>query len=142
MAATWTASERRRAYRHLRKLAEQLDVEINFVAGERWERWEASASTRQVWIPRPTRPTLYMVGLHEMGHVASTVASEWTPRYEEPGPNALIEGAAWAWGTLHAKPELAAYMGGEDWVELSSYFTSYLRWAAEQTPPELGAVLI
>lgn len=141
MAGAWSSEDvQEAAENHVRKLARRLRIELHFTSD--WEMWQAHPSTRQVWIPEITRPLLYLVALHELGHVASEVATSWSAQYDgDPGVQVLVEGAAWAWAVRAALPYLVAEMAGEDWTEMAALFLSYFRLAG-QTYPKRGAVAI
>lgn len=133
---TWSRSARQRAGEHIEALGRRHRIEVVYTSVP--ERWQAVIGLRQVYVPKPTSGLRYMVGLHELGHVCSRVARRWQPRYEELGGEALVEGAAWAWATMMADPELAGLLTAEDWEETALLYCTYLRDAAWQPAPLPG----
>lgn len=74
---------------HLKYLAAEHDIEIHWIPD--W-RYAASYETaRYVTIPVPFTEWLYLVGLHEIGHIVG-----------ESEPDEAEEGRAWLWATRTA----------------------------------------
>lgn len=130
---SWTTDRLAKASAHVLGLAKRLRVEVHWEP--RPEQWQAHDSTRQVWVPPPTDAHRYMVALHELGHVASRVARRWGDRYEEPGAQALVEGAAWAWAAMVADPDLVAEATEEEWADVARHFGTYL-WSTAVEPSD------
>lgn len=128
----WTTDRQRVATDHLLDTARRFRVEVY------WEpdaaRWQAHVSSRQVWVPLPDGYRAYMVGLHELGHVASQVARRWGHRYDEPGGTVLVEAAAWAWAAMTASPDIMWDASEADWAEVVHLFGGYL-WNATMVEP-------
>jgi hypothetical protein len=91
---------------------------------------------RAVYVPVPVTPLEYMICLHELGHVASSVARRRDDVYdiERLGPDEIvIEGAAWAWAADMALPVIAAKLTGKDLAAIGGLFTTYIRhWAQRE----------
>lgn len=106
---------RNRATVHLHWLAHEHGVTIRWMPpGRMWTYAWAHPGTMLVEIPKPYNPRLYMVCLHEFGHVVSPLARELWDRAQEheavegePGDlSTAIEGAAWGWAFDHADVDL------------------------------------
>jgi hypothetical protein len=137
MAKTWRTEDARRAQIHFDALASRLRAEAHYT--DKPEKWSAHEATRQVWVPRPTSGVRYMVCLHELGHIGSLTARRWVHRYQEPGVEVLVEGAAWSWATMMADPALSERLTARDWAEVGELMVSYMRWTAQQKIPKPGA---
>lgn len=101
-----------KATEHLELLAERHGVEINWITGA-WKEAEAFYATRQVWVPKPWSRALYLVALHEFGHIVSDLArSLWDT--DDPDSDLACEAAAWGWAVHHAAPELMCNVTWDD----------------------------
>ena len=112
---------------HLKSLAAEHEVQLTWVP--RWRLAQAFAETKHAYVPEIRRPSDYLFGLHEIGHVLAPHSLE---AWDEPGSYAtvLCEGAAWAWAAQHAKPALARCMRKADWDIVAYAYRTYLASAA------------
>lgn len=93
-------------------MADRHGIEINWLSGD-WQEAESFITTRQVWVPKPYSRGLYLVALHEFGHIVSDLARElWDDEHPESGM--ACEAAAWAWAVTNADEEL---MEGASWED-------------------------
>lgn len=121
-------TERKRAWAHLRAVAEQHKVKLH-ATKQRWTA-ESHIATSQAWVPRTMKaPIDYLIGLHEIGHVASATARRLTFDRRHLESELAVEGAAWAWAIEHADPDTLALAIEDDWDQIGAALTSFLRLA-------------
>lgn len=112
----WKRSE---ATTHLEALGEAHDIDIGWLVGGEGYGWTSACAvfgTRQVFIPTPWVPRLYLVGLHEFGHLLSPLAVRLWKCGEETSADesTACEGAAWGWALAHIAPERLADFRRDD----------------------------
>lgn len=96
---------------HLRRLANRHGIEIVWVKWK-WDS-EATAWSKQVFIPKPTTPLCYMIGLHEFGHLVDKVSARVVVNHYP-----AAEAAAWEWAATHADKNLLTWVTNRDWVQI------------------------
>lgn len=101
------------ARRHIERLERTHNIEARLIT-RMWNS-EADSLTRQVWIPDPTTPLRYLIGLHEFGHVLDKVAGKVMK-----GSKPEEEAAAWRWAVANAEPDLMAFMSKRQWSTLAN----------------------
>jgi hypothetical protein len=111
-----------RMTKHVLALAETHEVNLHWVSS--WKRAEAFG--HYVSIPTITRPSDYLICLHEIGLAASSAARA----YEAYDHEIMREAAAWDWACSTAKPSLARALTRKDWDLVSGALGSYLKHAA------------
>ena len=116
---------------HLTELAAEHGIQVTWVP--RWQLAQAFAATKHAYVPVIRRPSDYLFGLHEIGHVLAPHSLE---AWDEPGSYAavLCEGAAWAWASQHAKPSLARHLRKADWDRVAYAYRTYLAEHARLPP--------
>lgn len=120
---------RKLAQAHLLTLAARHDVEIVWRLLSEHDNMEASIAARTVWVPRPYNFRMYLIALHEFGHILSPLAvklhyANTTGTADLQGYLAC-EGAAWGWAAENIDPDLAPWMGkrgaaGHGWAGYAS----------------------
>lgn len=102
---------------HIRELAKANGVRIH------WEQeWHQSASTEAhvIYIPKPYNARLYMVCLHELGHLLDPLARrlwqacERTHNRNRARDYLACEAAATGWAITNAHPQLVDCFPSED----------------------------
>ncbi len=102
------------AENHFSLLGARHAIEVNYIEG-RWKEAEAMLSTRQVFVPHPRNRALYLVGLHEFGHIISDLArSLFDTDEDDLEPSLACEAAAWGWACNHADRELTGPLQQRD----------------------------
>jgi hypothetical protein len=99
------------AYAHLHRLATRHGIEVIWIKSQ-WDS-EAAAGTKQVFIPRPTTPLRYLIGLHEFGHLVDKVAARVMVKHYP-----CAEAAAWAWAIEHADQDLLTWVTPREWTKV------------------------
>lgn len=109
---------------HVLDLASEEHTTVSWVTN-----WRAACAfiepARHIYVPSIRRPSDYLFGLHELGHVASPDAVDlWTrdDRYSI----ILCEGAAWAWAAAKADPRLLRHFRARDWNTVAYAYRTYL----------------
>lgn len=87
-----------------------------------WRHYEASVTTRLVFIGEVHSPREYLAALHEMGHIASRHARGAMNR------KAVLteEAAAWDWAVTHADPTLLDYLTTRHKAEIGGAWATYI----------------
>lgn len=101
--STWN---RALAIAHLEELAARHDIQLLWLTGREGVDWKYACAfhkSRTVHVPVPRNPRLYLVALHEFGHLLSPTAKRLWGASERPDVSTACEGAAWGWamGALH-----------------------------------------
>jgi hypothetical protein len=109
---------------HISALALQAGIKVHWTPRRRGA--EAFVDQGTAVIPTVTRPSDYLVGLHELGHILSPDARAVSDSYDKYDV-ILCEGAAWAWAAAVSDDRLMAAFRKEDWDRIGFYFRSYLR---------------
>lgn len=122
------AELRSQAWAHITELGERHRVKVRHA--KTWAKSEAHAGTRQVWVPpRMHRPAMYLIALHEFGHVCQPSSRRilLTPYYEEDFFTATYasEGYAWGWAIDNARPDLLAAMSAHEWCVIGECLSSF-----------------
>lgn len=119
-------ADRKLAWAHICELAAEFDIKVH-ATKRRWDS-EAHLTTRQVFVPRQFRSVVdYLVALHELGHIASSLAYGLYWHVPDREAAMAAEATAWAWAVDRAKPKLLGQMTAEDWGRVGSALTSFLR---------------
>lgn len=116
-----TGEERRQSVEHLKQLAKQHRIHINW-RDKNWRGFEAHVSTRQVFIRKPHTYLDYLGALHELGHIVSRTAR----RALVTERAAIEEAAAWEWALIHFP--WGKRLGSRDWLSLGKAWASHLAY--------------
>jgi hypothetical protein len=99
---------------HFSLLGARHNIEVNYL-GPDWKEAEALLGTRQVFLPHPRSRALYLVGLHEFGHLISDLArSLFDSDENELEASLACEAAAWGWACKVADRELTGPLQQRD----------------------------
>lgn len=128
---------------HVRDLAKEYGARIT------WEqRWHLSSSDdrNNLVIPKPYNARLYMVCLHELGHIADPLArklwdaTERTHNLHRSRDYLACEAAATGWAIDHIDPQLSDLMPPPDVA--MDYLTRGIRTHIEEVARARRAALL
>jgi len=109
--------KRNLAQAHLDQLAARYDIDIIWLTGRAdrdWKEAQAFFMSQTVHIPRPWTMRLYLIALHEFGHLLSKQAVKlWESDPHDLEKHAACEGAAWGWAVANVDPDLRGYLTNE-----------------------------
>lgn len=105
--STWN---RALAIAHLEELAARHDIQLLWLTGREGVDWKYACAfhkSRTVHVPVPRNPRLYLVALHEFGHLLSPLAKRlWGATGADA--STACEGSAWGWAMDHLHSALAS----------------------------------
>lgn len=125
-----------RATAHLEAVAEAHNITVWWRRGI--EGSEANQPLRIASIPRPRNGLLYLVALHELGHIlcrdAESQYDAWDEDPDDIEGEVTYEGAAWAWAAEHRDEGIRIL--DREWRRAGTLFASYLKGGNLRPEPQ------